>query len=110
MAEVCVVQEYVNKEQTAIEVIYFFPVEEGAAVTKVEAEVENRKVVGKVKERGNARQEYQDAIRRGSTAIMVEEVKADIVELRVGRVGAGTVCKVRLDSFSFSPFANVNSQ
>ena len=96
VAEVSVVQEYVNREQKAIEVIYYFPVEEGAAVTKVEAEVGNRKVVGKVKERVNARQEYQDAIRRGSTAIMVEEVKADIVQLRVGRIGPGAVCKVWL--------------
>ena len=107
MAEVSVVQEYVNREQKAIEVIYYFPVEEGAAVTKVEAEVENRKVVAKVKERENARKEYQDAIRRGSTAIMVEEVKADIVQLRVGRIGAGAVCKVRLDSVTVSIFVDI---
>ena len=99
VAEVSVVQEYVNREQKAIEVIYYFTVEEGAAVTKVEAEVEGRRVVGKVKERENARQEYQDAMRCGSTAIMTEEVKADIVELRVGRLGAGAQCKVRLIFF-----------
>ena len=111
VAEVSVVQEYVNREQKAIEVIYYFPVEEGAAVTKVEAEVDGRRVVGKVKERETARQEYQDAMRCGSTAIMAEEVKADIVELqlscssaalRVGRLGAGAVCKVSLTFYSFA--------
>ena len=102
VAEVSVVQEYVNREQKAIEVIYYFPVEEGAAVTKVEAEVEGRTVVGKVKERETARKEYQDAMKRGSTVIKAEEVKADIVELRVGRLGAGAGCKVRLP---FSTFA-----
>ena len=96
VAEVSVVQEYENREQKAIEVIYFFPVEEGAAVTKVEAEVDGKRVVGQVKKRETARQEYQEAVRRGSTAIMAEEVKADIVELRVGRLAAGAVCKVRL--------------
>ena len=101
MAEVSVVQEYVNSEQKAIEVIYFFPVEEGAAVTKVEAEVDGRRVVGQVKKRETARQEYQEAVRRGSTAIMAEEVKADIVELRVGRLGAGAVCKVRRHFLTF---------
>ena len=102
VAEVSVVQEYENREQKAIEVIYFFPVEEGAAVTKVEAEVDGRRVVGQVKKRETARQEYQEAVRRGSTAIMAEEVKADIVELRVGRLGAGAVCKVRLRFFTFA--------
>ena len=102
VAEVSVVQEYVNREQKAIEVIYYFPVEEGAAVTKVEAEVDGRRVVGKVKERETARQEYQDAMRCGSTAVMAEEVKADIVELRVGRLGAGAVCKVSLTFYSFA--------
>ena len=70
--------------------------EEGAAVTKVEAEADGRRGGGKVKARETARQEYQDA---SSTAIMAEEVKADIVELRVGRLGAGAQCKVRLIFF-----------
>ena len=44
VGEVSVVQDYVNREEKAIEVIYYFPVEEGAAVTKVEAEVEGRMI------------------------------------------------------------------
>ena len=84
MAEVVVVQDYVNREGTAMEVTYFFPVEEGAAVTEVEAEVEGRRVVGKVKEREKAKEEYHQAMARGHTAVMVEEVKADIVKLKVG--------------------------
>ena len=78
VAEVSVVQDYVNREEKAIEVIYYFPVEEGAAVTKVEAEVDGRKVVGKVKEKETAREEYRNATSRGHTAVLVEEVKADI--------------------------------
>ena len=96
VAEVSVVQDYVNREEKAIEVIYYFPIEEGAAVTKVEAEVEGRKVVGKVKEKEKARQEYQQATSRGHTAVMVEEVKADILEMKVGRLAAGAGCRVSL--------------
>ena len=96
MAEVSVVQEYVNREEKAIEVIYFFPIEESAALTKVEADVEGRKVVGKVKEKEKAREEYRNATSKGRTAVLVEEVKADILELRVGRLAAGAGCRLSL--------------
>ena len=92
VAEVLVVQEYVNREENAIEVIYFFPIEESAALTKVEAEVEGRKVVGRVKEKEAAREEYRDATSQGYTAVLVEEVKADILEFKVGRLPAGATC------------------
>ena len=96
MGEVSVVQDYVNREEKAIEVIYYFPVEEGAAVTKVEAEVDGRKVVGKVKEKETAREEYRNATSRGHTAVLVEEVKADIVQMKIGRLAAGAGCRVSL--------------
>merc|ERR1719270_1534526 len=51
LAEVSLVQEYVNVESKALEVIYYFPIEERAVVTNVEAVVEGRRVVGKVKEK-----------------------------------------------------------
>ena len=96
LAEVSVVQEYVNRESKEIEVIYYFPIEESAVVTNVEAVVEGRRIVGKVKEKQEAREEYRNAMSQGRTAMMVEEVKADILELKVGRLAAGTGCKVTL--------------
>ena len=58
VAEVLVVQEYMNRGEKAVEdAFYFFPIEEGAALTKVEAVVEGRKVVGRVKEKEVARKE-----------------------------------------------------
>ena len=92
VAEVSVVQEYVNREEKPIEVIYFFPIEESAAVTKVEADVEGRKVVMKVKEKEKARKEYRKATARGRTALLGEEVKADILELKVGQLAAEAGC------------------
>ena len=89
LAEVSVVQEYMNVESKAIEVIYYFPIEESAVVTNVEAVVEGRRVVGKVKEKQEAREEYRSAVAQGRTAMKVEEVKADILELKVGRLAAG---------------------
>ena len=83
-----------NRESTAIEVTHYFPIEESATVTKVEAEVEGRRVVGK--EAQKAREEYKKAISQGRTAVMMEEVKADILKLKVGRLASGAGCKVSL--------------
>ena len=91
-----VVQEYVNVESKAIEVIYYFPIEESAVVTNVETVVEGRRVVGKVKEKREAREEYRSVVAQGRTAMKVEEVKADILELKVGRLAAGAGRKVTL--------------
>ena len=96
LAEVSVVQGYMNMESKAIEVLYYFPIEESAVVTNVEAVVEGRRVVGKVKEKQEARKEYRSAVAQGRTAMKVEEVKADILELKVGRLAAGSGCKVTL--------------
>ena len=96
VAEVLVVQEYVNREENAIEVIYFFPIEESAALTMVEAEVEGRKVVGRVKEKEAAKEEYRDATSQGYTAVLVEEVRADVLEFKVGRLPVKASCRVSL--------------
>ena len=45
VAEVTMEQEYVNKEEKSIQVIFYFPLEEGTALTKLEAEVEGEGVV-----------------------------------------------------------------
>ena len=97
VAEVLVVQEYMNRGEKAVEdAFYFFPIEESAALSKVEAEVEGRKVVGRVKEKEVAKEEYRDATSRGYIAVLVEQVKADILEFKVGRLAAGATCKVSL--------------
>jgi Vault protein inter-alpha-trypsin domain len=49
-AEVRVSQTYVNKEKTDIECVYFFPVEEEAAVVEFLATLDGREIRSKVSE------------------------------------------------------------
>ena len=58
--------------------------------------MEGRRVVGKVKEAQEAREEYKKAISQGHTAVMMEEVKADILKLKVVRLASWAGCKVSL--------------
>ena len=62
IAEVAVEQEYVNRENKPIEVVYSFPVEESAAVNGFEAVIDGRELVAEVKEKEKARKEYEQAM------------------------------------------------
>ena len=96
VVEVEVVQDYVNREEEALEVVYFFPVEESAAVTGFKAEVDGRMVEGQVREVETAVREYKEAVDSGRFAGLLTEVKPDVLHLRLGRLGPGGGCRVRL--------------
>ena len=83
-AEVKVSQQFVNCEQNPIECVYFFPVEEEAAVTDFTAQLEGRTIKTVIKEKHEARDDYKSAMENHQTAVLLEETKPDIFEIRVG--------------------------
>ena len=62
IAEVNIIQDYVNQEANPIEVIYSFPVEESAAIIGFEASINGHVIVAQVKEKEKAKAEYQQAM------------------------------------------------
>jgi len=98
-----ITQEFVNKEKNPIECVYFFPVEEEAAVVDFTAEIEGRKVVTKVKEKEDAREEYNEAVANRQTAFLLEETKADIFEIKVGHLSPGAGCRIKITYLSELP-------
>ena len=63
IAEVNIIQDYVNHEADPIEVLYSFPVEESAAIIGFEASINDHVIVAQVKEKEKAKAEYQQAMR-----------------------------------------------
>eukprot|EP00092_Neocalanus_flemingeri_P009192 GFUD01009893.1.p1 GENE.GFUD01009893.1~~GFUD01009893.1.p1 ORF type:complete len:803 (+),score=226.34 GFUD01009893.1:227-2635(+) len=106
IAQVEVTQEYQNKENNAIEVVYFFPVEEEAAVTGCSAELEGRNVVAKIKKKDEAQKLYNEAVNDGKTAVLLDEIKPDIFELKVGHLSPGAKCKVKITYIMELPVEN----
>ena len=47
-----------------------FTIEEEAAVTSFEAEIDNHTIVTEIREKNRARNEYHDAIRNSKTAVV----------------------------------------
>ena len=96
VSQVEVTQKYVNKEKNPIEAVYFFPVEEEAAVVNFTAELEGRIVKTVVKEKAKAKQDYQEAVRDRRTAFLLEETKPDIFQIQVGHLAPGSGCTITI--------------
>lgn len=97
LAGVAVTQTYVNAHTEPLEATYIFPLPDRFATTRFRFEVAGRVIEGTLKERGEARQEYDAAIQAGHRAAIAEEDRPDAFSLRVGNLMPGETATVRLD-------------
>jgi Ca-activated chloride channel family protein len=89
-------QTFVNNLGETIEATYIFPLPDRAAVTAFRLRVAGRGVDGILKERGEARMEYDLALAAGHRAAIAEEERPDVFTLRVGNLPAGEEARVTL--------------
>ncbi|XP_066293430.1 von Willebrand factor A domain-containing protein 5A-like isoform X3 [Branchiostoma lanceolatum] len=90
--------EYHNGEDNPIEAVFVFPLDETSAVYKFEALIEGRRIIGKVKEKQKAREEYDDAIASGEGAFLFEEDDraGDVFKCSVGNLPPKTSATIQL--------------
>jgi Ca-activated chloride channel family protein len=96
VAHVELTQTFVNAHAEPLEATYIFPLPDRAAVTRFRLEVAGRVVEGQLKERGAARQEYQQAITAGHRAALSEEERPGVFTIQVGNLPPGESATVRL--------------
>jgi len=96
VAELELRQTFVNTFDEPIEATYIFPLSDRAAVTSFRMEVDGRVVDGAIKERGEARREYDEAIEAGHRAAITEEERSGVFTIRVGNLIPDEKAVVRL--------------
>jgi len=79
-------QVYHNDTGKKIEVLYQFPLPYQGAVTDMIFRVNNRTVVGTIKEREEARREYEQARAAGQTASLVEQERPNIFSQSIANI------------------------
>lgn len=89
-------QTYVNNLGVPLEATYIFPLPDRAAVSRFVMEVAGRVVEGVIKERGQARRDYDRAIAQGQRAAITEEERAGVFTMRVGNIMPGETATVTL--------------
>lgn len=91
-----VVQGFRNPFDVPLEATYIFPLPDRAAVTALRMEAADRVIEGTLKERGQARQDYDAAIAEGRRAAIAEEDRPDVFSMRVGNILPGEGVTIRL--------------
>jgi Ca-activated chloride channel family protein len=106
LAQVTICQTFVNATDEPLEATYIFPIADRAAVTDFRMEVAGRVVEGVLKERGQARREYTQAVRQGHRASIAEEERPGVFSLRVGNLMPGDVATVQLTTVGVLPYSD----
>jgi Ca-activated chloride channel family protein len=89
VATTIVRQTYRNTHAVGIEATYIFPLPDRAGVTAFTADLAGRRVKGELRERGEARREYDEAITAGHRAAIAEEERSGVFTMRVGNLQPG---------------------
>jgi len=104
VAETTVEQTFHNPFQDPLEAVYIFPLGGGSAVSAFDMKVGSRTIKGIVKERGQARQEYANALQQGKRAALMEQERDDVFTVQVGNLPPGEEVRVRITYSERLPF------
>ncbi|XP_051883013.1 von Willebrand factor A domain-containing protein 5A-like isoform X2 [Pristis pectinata] len=88
VADVSATLEYKNEESSPLEAIFTFPMDSDSAVYNFQAMVDGKTIVAEIKEREQAKDNYDDAISSGQEAFLLMEDfdSSDIFTCRVGNL------------------------
>lgn len=90
-------QTFVNAFNVPLEATYIFPLPDRAAVVSFKMKVADRVIDGILKEREQARADYDLAISRGQRAAIAEEERPDVFTMRAGNIMPGEAITVELE-------------
>ena len=96
IADVVIRQEYANEGGKPLEATYVFPASTQAAVYGMEMTIGERVVTAEIREREEARQEYEEAIEEGYTASLLEQQRPNVFQMTVGNILPGDRILVEL--------------
>ncbi|MFC1812375.1 VIT domain-containing protein [Thermodesulfobacteriota bacterium] len=86
IADVRVTQVYKNEGQRTIEAIYVFPASTRAAVYGMKMTIGKRIITAKIREREQARREYDQAKQAGKSASLLEQQRPNVFQMSVANI------------------------
>jgi len=99
-------QAFVNVFDEPLEATYIFPMPPRAAVSSFRLKVQDRVIEGELKERGEARREYEQAIEEGYRTAITEEERPNVFTIRVGNISKGEQAVVEFEIEGPLEFSN----
>jgi Ca-activated chloride channel homolog len=96
IADVKVTQRYRNQGKSTIEAEYIFPGSTRAAVYALSMTIGERRVVAEIREKDQARVEYQAAKSAGKSAALLEQQRPNVFSMKVANILPGDEIEVEL--------------
>ncbi|NCF52654.1 marine proteobacterial sortase target protein [Gammaproteobacteria bacterium] len=89
VARVSLMQQFENTSSEWVEGTYVFPLPDRAAVDHMRLYIGDRLIEGEIREKEQARREYQQARQAGSRTSLVEQQRANLFTTSVANIGPG---------------------
>ena len=89
IADVTIEQVYRNEGTRPLEAIYIFPASTRAAVYGMVMHTGDREIIAEIREREQARREYEEARELGQTASLLEQERPNVFKNERGQYPAG---------------------
>ena len=89
IADVTITQVYKNEGKNPIEAIYVFPASTRAAVYSMQMTIGERKIIATIKERQQARADYEAARENGQSASLLEQERPNVFTMNVANIMPG---------------------
>jgi len=96
IARVKVTQTFVNPSDEPIEAVYVFPLSHTGAVDDMTMVIGDRRIVGQIQRRADARAMYEAALRQGRTASLLEQERPNIFTQSVGNIKPRQEVKIEI--------------
>ena len=96
IADVTVIQEYKNTGTKPIEAIYVFPASTRAAVYSMTMTIGERVIKAMIREREQARKDYEQAKQQGKSASLLEQQRPNVFQMNVANIMPGDLIKVEM--------------
>lgn len=96
IAETYVTQTYINEGDTPINASYVFPASTKVTVHGMTMQVGNNIVTARIKEKEEAKQEFEEAKSEGKSASLLEQKRSNVFSMDVANIMPGDTVKIKL--------------
>ncbi len=97
VARVSVMQHFENTSSDWVEGLYVFPLPDKAAVDHMRLIIGDRLIEGEIREKAEARREYEQAKQAGKKTSLVEQQKANLFTTSVANIAPGETVIVEIE-------------
>ncbi len=101
-------QKFRNNTAAWVEGTYRFPLPNKAAIDGYQILVGDKRIIGKIKEKQEAKRIYQEAVKAGKKASLLSQIRPNMFSSKVGNIAPGSMIEVEITFLSYAEQNGLN--